>query len=75
MQVETSSCRDRKVLEGRYYADLRVYLYAVRGLEQPLTKREFDQAYENANRAKTAFEHARDLLNTHVAEHGCSVLY
>jgi hypothetical protein len=61
-----------EVLEGRYRADFKVYLAAVRSLEHPLRKEEFHEIYQNAELAKRAFENARETLDAHIASHGCS---
>jgi hypothetical protein len=71
MQPAPAECQERKILQGRYEADLKVYLSAVRSLEQPFNPKEFRQAYQNADLAKRAFENARDALNAHLAIHGC----
>jgi hypothetical protein len=67
-------CQERKILEGRHRADREVYLSAVRGLNEHLNKAEFNQAYENAERAKVAFESSRDALDVHMQVHGCGPL-
>jgi Spy/CpxP family protein refolding chaperone len=69
-----TECQERKILEGRYRADRRVYLSAVRDLHEHLNKAEFDQAYANAERAKVAFESSRDALDVHMQVHGCAPL-
>jgi hypothetical protein len=64
------SCRDHEILKGRYRADLRVYIAAAAMLEN-FERRDFAQTYEDAGRARLAWERARATLNAHVAEHGC----
>jgi hypothetical protein len=74
MQPAPAECSERKILEGRHRADLKVYLAAVKGLEHPLDTNSFNQTYQNAELAKRAFEKAREVLDAHTAMHGCSML-
>ena len=41
------------------------------GLDASLEPREFDVAYQTAEKARKDFEHARQQLKAHVATHGC----
>lgn len=63
-------CLERTILMERYRADLRVYVDATNLLDN-LKPREFDRAYEHAQRARIAFERAREALNHHISVHGC----
>jgi hypothetical protein len=67
-----ASCMERDILRGRYRADLRVYIDAASRLEKA-SQEDFDIIYDEAERARTAWEQARERLNTHLAEHGCEV--
>jgi len=69
-----TECQERKILEGRYRADFKVYTSAVRGLEESLGREDFSERYQNADLAKRSFERAREALEHHVATHGCSSL-
>ena len=71
MQPPPAPCKEREILERRCGADLKLYLSAVKTLEHPVYKRDFDQAYKNADLAKSGFEKAREALNAHLASHGC----
>jgi hypothetical protein len=70
MQPAPARCREREILEARYHADVRVYLNAAYRLDS-CSREDFDVVYEDAERAKLAFENARARLNQHIAEHGC----
>ena len=72
MQPAPAPCQERKILEGRYRADLKAYQSAVKALEHLLDKKDFKQTYQNAELARRAFEQARDALEVHIATHGCS---
>ena len=74
MQPAPAECQERKILEGRYRADLEVYQSAVKALEHLLDKKDFPQTYQNAELAKRTFEQAREALEIHIATHGCSPL-
>jgi hypothetical protein len=69
-----TECQERKILEGRYRADFKVYTSAVHTLEESLGTEDFKQNYQNADLAKRAFDRARDALESHIATHGCSSL-
>jgi len=73
MQPAPAACQERKILEGRYHADFKVYAAVVRSLEQALSTEHFNQIYQNAELAKRAFEKAREALEIHIATHGCSI--
>jgi hypothetical protein len=40
-------------------------------LEQPLTKEDFDWAYQCCERARVIYEQARDTVIAHIAAHRC----
>jgi len=63
-------CRDRAMLAARYHADLRIYSEAEQSLERAIGAN-FSKALERADRARVAFEKARDRLNTHMGRHHC----
>jgi len=73
MQPAPAECQERKILEGRYHADFKVYVAVVRSLEQALNTEDFNQIYQNAELAKRAFEKARDDLEVHISTHVCSI--
>jgi len=63
-------CADLTILMGRMHSDLQVYCEAV----EQLSHRDgttLDVAYERSERARIAFELARDRLKAYLAEHGC----
>jgi hypothetical protein len=70
MQPASSRCREHEILKARYKADLNVYRLAVRQLDL-CDSRNFNRVYEDAERARVAFESAHSSLNNHVAEHKC----
>jgi hypothetical protein len=70
MQPAPARCPEREILEARYHADVRVYLGAAYRLDS-CPRGDFDVVYEDAERARLAFENARARLNQHIAEHGC----
>jgi hypothetical protein len=70
MQPAPARCSEREILEARYHADVRVYLDAVYRLDS-CSREDFNVVWEDAKRARTAFENARSALNKHIAEHGC----
>ena len=59
------------MLRDRFRADLRVYIEATNTLDKTAIGDEFEKVYRRALRAQRAFERARELLNKHMAEHGC----
>jgi hypothetical protein len=63
-------CEEQRILSARYHADLKVYIESATSLDAAVGD-EFQAAWENAERARTAFEDARALLLKHRAEHGC----
>ena len=71
MHIVPKDCQERTILEGRVRADLGVYILAVKQLEQPLTKEDFDWAYKCCERAREIYEQTRDTLIAHIAAHGC----
>ncbi|MCU1336105.1 MAG: hypothetical protein JWO19_1686 [Bryobacterales bacterium] len=62
-------CRDREMLAHRYHAELRVYWDAAHSLVRIGTN--FSEALRRADRARLAFERARDQLNKHINVHRC----
>ena len=60
-------CPECEILRSRYQADLRVYIDAAKFLD---SADRFDEAYDRAERARIAFEAARERLNKHRADHG-----
>lgn len=64
-------CPDLTVLMGRMHSDLQVYCEAVEQLSHRDGVMTLDVVYERSERARLAFELARDRLKTHLAEHGC----
>jgi hypothetical protein len=70
MQPAAAPCREREILEARFHADVRVYCDAVNRLDR-CSPKDFSQVYEDAERAREAFENARIRLNRHIAEHEC----
>ena len=70
MQPAAAPCREHEILRSRYRADLKVYIDATARLE-PCPSEDFERAFKHAERARVAFENARDALNSHIAEHGC----
>ena len=71
MQPAEASCKARAILQSRLRADLKVYADAIRALQQSLGK-DFEKAHQRAERARRAYEAAREKLNQHVATHGCA---
>jgi hypothetical protein len=63
-------CEEQRILSARYHADLKVYIEAATSLDSAVGE-EFQASWENAERARVAFEDARALLLKHQAEHGC----
>ena len=63
-------CKDREILKDRLLSDLAVYVQALTQLELSVGAG-FDEAYNRAKIAETAFEQARQRLNAHLATHGC----
>jgi len=71
MEMQPSpKCREHQVLYGRLRADMRVYTDATRRLES-CKPEEFEQTYQAAELARTAFLKARDALSAHVIAHEC----
>jgi hypothetical protein len=58
------------MLACRYHADLRVYAVAAQSLVQAIGAN-FSEALRRADRARLAFERARDELNKHMTNHQC----
>ena len=58
------------MLTARYHADLRIYSEAEQSLERAIGSN-FPEALKRADRARIAFEKARDQLSKHVAGHHC----
>jgi hypothetical protein len=65
-----ASCKTRTILTNRLRADVKVYADAIRALQQSIGK-DFEQAHKRAERARRAYEAARDKLNRHSESHGC----
>ena len=65
------NCNDLTVLLNRMHSDLQVYCEAVAELGHIGGTRSLSVTYERSERARIAFEAARDRLNTHIAQHGC----
>jgi hypothetical protein len=63
-------CEERYILEGRFHADLRVYVDCATTLGN-LIGGDFEQGYKRAEYARIAFERSRSTLNEHLKEHGC----
>jgi hypothetical protein len=77
MQPAAAGCPEREILEARFQADVRVYHDAINRLHDAIntldfSSEDFNVVYEDAERARAAFENARAKLNTHIGEHGCS---
>jgi hypothetical protein len=70
MQPAPQFCKERKILEGRHRADLKIYLDAVGRLERSLGE-EFERAYRYAERARLACEESRIALQDHITTHRC----
>ena len=70
MEPAPEFCRERKILDGRHRADLKIYLDAVGRLELSVGG-EFERAYAYAERARLACEQSRIALDDHIAAHGC----
>jgi hypothetical protein len=68
---EVSGCQAREILRTRLRADLRIYSDAVAALQKQIGK-EFEMAHHQAERARLAYEAARERLNEHIASHGCA---
>ena len=64
-------CTDLTVLIHRMHADLEVYCEAVAQLSRRDGSTTLDSAYARSERARMAFEGARERLKKHIAEHGC----
>jgi hypothetical protein len=75
MQPAPAECRECKILEGRYRADLKVYIQSVKKLGLPLGNEGFEETYSAADLAKRAFEAARDALRDHRNTCPCARLY
>jgi hypothetical protein len=54
------------------HTDLQVYCEAVELLSHRDGALTLDALYERSERARVAFEHARNRLKAHIAEHGCT---
>jgi len=51
-------------------ADIKVYADAIKALQQAIGK-DFEKAHAHAERARRAYETAREKLNRHTESHGC----
>ena len=65
------SCKTRTILTTRLRADLKVYADAIRLLPQSIGK-DFEKFHQRAERARRAYEMAREKLNRHLESHGCA---
>lgn len=63
-------CRDRAMLTARYHAELHIYSEAEQSLERAIGAN-FPEALKRADRARIAFEKARDQLSKHIVGHRC----
>jgi hypothetical protein len=72
--AQFANCSDLTVLLNRMHTDLEVYCEAVAELSHIGGARTLNVAYERSERARIAFEAARDRLNAHIAQHGCVAL-
>jgi len=61
---------DLTVLMSRMHSDLQVYCESVERLSHRDGTMTLDVAYERSERARIAFELARDRLKAYLAEHG-----
>ncbi len=64
-------CTDLTVLLHRMHSDLQVYCESVDQLSRRNGSLTLDALYERSERARLAFEAARQRLKSHVAEHRC----
>ena len=71
VQSTEAPCKTRSILTNRLRADLKVYADAIRALPQSVGKDDFEKAHQRAERARRAYEMAREKLNRHVESHGC----
>ena len=71
--AQLANCSDLTVLLNRMHTDLQIYCEAVAELSH-IGTRTLSVAYERSERARIAFEAARDRLNAHIAQHGCMAL-
>jgi hypothetical protein len=69
--MQSQECAERKILQGRERADRRIYVSMVAELNNPLSTKDFREAYARAERARLAYEDARDALEVHIEVHGC----
>ena len=69
--AEAPSCAAREILKARLRADLKVYADAVDTLQRNIGK-DFEKAHQRVERARRAYDTARDKLNRHIASHGCA---
>lgn len=65
-----SVCQEKRILLGRFHADVRVYVACATNLGNS-TGAAFDAAYKHAEGARIAFERSRVALHKHMAKHGC----
>ena len=66
-------CSQRRILHSRYLADFRVYMDAVRWLEEGLGTPNFGRLLDNVKRAERAFDDARTRLSKHCSGHKCEL--
>ena len=71
MQSTEAPCKTRTILTTRLRADVKVYADAIRVLPESIGK-DFEKAHKRAERARRAYEMARDKLNRHIESHGCA---
>ena len=65
-----SACEEKRILLGRFHADVRVYVGCATNLGNRIGTA-FEAAYKHAEGARIAFERSRLTLNRHIAQHGC----
>jgi len=78
--ISSARCKTREILKARVSAELRVYADAIAVLQEQAiaalsalqdTAGCFKKAHDLADRAKLAYQVSRQLLDKHVADHGC----
>lgn len=69
-RTQTSTCKDRAILNSRLRADLKVYADAIAELQRSIGKN-FEKAHEDVERARRAYQLARRKLLDHIETHGC----
>lgn len=64
------ACEGRQILQSRMRADLKVYKEAVVSLDMD-SGEQFSKVQQAAERARLAYEAAREKFSEHIASHGC----